>query len=175
MPNRYDRHEPVVVADSLADGRDDASLADVTQLIDYLDELVLSGKKLKLYSGRVLVDVEDYLAIVDRLRLALPNEMRQARRVVQERQQILLDAQAEAEKILSVAKARVEYLIGDMGLTAEARFRGEDILRRSRDESKSVVAQVDRYAMEVFDNAEKALRDGLSRIADAKEAMARPR
>jgi hypothetical protein len=178
MSSRYDRHEqrhhaPTSSAPraGTAAQRADTSLADMLELIDGLDTLVATGKRVPLYPGRVLVNVEDFMQLVDELRRALPNEVQQARRVVQERQQILLDAQTEAEKIISVAKERAEYLISDKGVTSEARVRGEDVLRKSREDAKKSMSEIDMYALRVFEHAERAMRDGIDKLAEAKRQL----
>jgi hypothetical protein len=178
MSSRYDRHEPRQPAPTsaapraaTAGQRADTSLADMLELIDGLDTLVAAGKRVPLYPGRVLVNVEDFMQLVDELRRALPNEVQQARRVVQERQQILLDAQAEAEKIISVAKERAEYLISDKGVTSEARVRGEDVLRKSREDAKKSMSEIDMYALRVFEHAERAMREGIDKLAEAKRQL----
>src|SRR4051794_35715394 len=121
----------------MPNGVTDPLLSDLLDLIDRLEEQVTSGKRVPL-SNRVMVEEEEFLSVVDQLRQSLPAEIRQARRVVQERQKVILAAQAEAEKILSVAKERAEYLISEKGLTSEARVRSEELLRQARDQSKRI-------------------------------------
>lgn len=157
----------------LPNGATDPLLSGLLELIDHLEEQVTGGKRVPL-SNRVMVEEEEFLALIDQLRQSLPVEIRQARRVVQERQKVILEAQAEAEKILTVAKERAEYLINQQGLTNEARVRSEEMLRQAREQSKRLTAEVDNYAMSVFDKAERSLREGLGTIQTAKEALVQP-
>jgi hypothetical protein len=152
-------------------GATDPLLADLLELIDRLEEQVTTGKRVPL-SNRVMVEEEEFLSTVDQLRQSLPNEIRQARRVVQDRQKVILEAQAEAEKIIGFAKERAEYLISEKGLAAEARVRSEDVLRQARDQAKRSKSEINTYAMKVFDEIERALRGGLDEIQGAKEALA---
>jgi hypothetical protein len=182
MSSRYDRHEQRQNAPAGAGSRTaaptqrpDTSLADMLELIDGLDTLVAAGKRVPLYPGRVLVNVEDFMQLVDELRRALPNEVQQARRVVQERQQILLEAQAEAEKIISVAKERAEYLISDKGVTSEARIRGEDVLRKSREDAKKSMSEIEKFALGIFEDTERAMRASMEQLAEAKAQLNRVR
>ena len=180
MSSRYDRQEqhpraPGGARSTTAVQRPDTLVADMLELIDGLDTLVATGKRVPIYPGRVLVNVEDFMRLVDELRGALPNEIRQARRVVQERQQILLDAQTEAEKIIAVAKERVEYLVSDKGVTSEARVRGEDVLRRSREDAKASMSEIEHFALRIFEDAERAMRDGIDKLVEAKGQLNRSR
>ncbi|MER3406140.1 MAG: ATPase, partial [Chloroflexota bacterium] len=62
---------------------------DVLQLIDRLEALISSGARLPLTS-RALVDEQEVLDILDQLRMAVPEEIRQAKRLSQERERLLL-------------------------------------------------------------------------------------
>ncbi|HUY99263.1 MAG TPA: hypothetical protein VMU89_02860 [Thermomicrobiaceae bacterium] len=143
---------------------------DVLLLIDRLEDLMGNGMRVPL-SNRVMVEEEEFLALLDQLRLSLPQELKQARRVVQDRQKILTDAQAEAEKILVVAKERAEYLMNDQGLVNEAKARSEEILRQAKENAKRTLGQVDVYALQMLTQLENILNQDLEQIKQAKLAV----
>jgi F0F1-type ATP synthase membrane subunit b/b' len=145
---------------------------DIAALIDHLEELVATAKRVPL-SNRVMVEEEELLAIVDQLRLSVPQEMKQARRVVQERQKILTEAQVEADKILGVAKERAEYLMNDHGLVNEAKVRSEEILRQAQDKAKRSMGEIDVYALHMLTQLEHVLQENLQQIQQAKEVLSR--
>jgi len=91
--------EGVAVGEVQADGA-----ADILYLVDRLEELVGIGKRVP-FSNRVMVEEADFLALVDQLRATVPNEVRQAQRVIGERAAIIAEAQGEAAKILDVRPA----------------------------------------------------------------------
>lgn len=139
----------------------------ILELIDRLEAQVTEGKRF-LLTNRIIVEEGEFLTLLDQLRDAVPVEIQQARRVLQDRQIVILDAQAEAEKIIVTAKERVEYLLSEKGLTAEARYRGEDYLRRGKEHSKRIMGEVDRYASDVLDQVERVMRENLKDIEHAK-------
>jgi hypothetical protein len=94
--------------DDGAPGDDDAG--EILYLVDQLEELVGVGKRVP-FSGKVMVEEEIFLGLIDQLRVAVPNEIKQAQRVIRERERIIAEAQEEASKILETAKKRVAYLI----------------------------------------------------------------
>jgi len=149
----------------------DSRRRDILELIDRLESQVTEGKRV-LLSNRVIVEEGEFLALLDQLRDAVPVEIQQARRVIQERQKVILDAQTEAEKIIMTAKERVEYLISEKGLTAEARYRGEDYLRHGKEHSKRLMGDVDRYASDVLEQLERVIRNNLKDIEHAKMNIA---
>jgi cell division septum initiation protein DivIVA len=149
-----------------------APSTDILELIDRLEDLVAQGSRVP-WGGKIMVDEDEVLALVDQLRMAMPQEIKQARRVVQERQKIITDAQTEADKILSVAKERAEYLMNEQGLVNEAKARSEDILRQSREHSRKSMEEVDQYAHQMLTQLERVLEDNLHQIQQAKGVMER--
>ncbi len=143
---------------------------DILLLIDRLEDLMGNGMRVPL-SNRVMVEEEEFLALLDQLRLSLPQELKQARRVVQERQKIITDAQAEAEKILVVARERAEYLMNDQGLVNEAKARSEEILRQAKENAKRTLGEVDVYALQMLTQLENILGQDLEQIKQAKLAV----
>jgi cell division septum initiation protein DivIVA len=145
---------------------------DILEIIDRLEDLVAQGSRVP-WGGKIMVDEDEVLALVDHLRMAMPQEIKQARRVLQDRQKIITDAQTEADKILSVAKERAEYLMNEQGLVNEAKARSEEILRQSREHSRKSMQEVDQYAHQMLTQLERVLDDNLRQIREAKGVMER--
>ena len=88
-----------MAVDSIVDQPDSQGggyVMDMAFLIDRLEALVSTSRRVPF--GRVLLDEQEILEIIDQMRLSLPNEINQARRVLQERDQIIGQAQSEAER-----------------------------------------------------------------------------
>src|SRR5215217_4846509 len=134
--------------------------ADILYLVDRLEELVSMG-------SRVMVEEEEFLALVDQLRVAVPNEIKQAQRVIKERERIIGEAQDEAREIVKAAQDRTEILVSQHGVLAEARVRGEEILRRAEEERQRTRGEMDLYFMEQIQLVEDAIRRGMAVMADA--------
>jgi vacuolar-type H+-ATPase subunit H len=144
---------------------------DMLELLDLLEAHVAEGRRV-LLSNRIMVEEGEFMTILDQLRGSIPVEVKQARRVLQERQKIIVDAQSEATRIITMAKERSEYLVSQHGVTAEARYRGEDSLREAREKASRSMSQIDTYARERLEIVEKAIRDNLAEIERAKGSLA---
>lgn len=144
----------------------DDTTVDIFYLVDRLEELVSIGKRVP-FSGKVMVEENDFLALVDQLRIAVPNEIKQAQRVIRERQTIIAESHEEAARILDAARKRAEYFVSQEGILNEARLQGEKMLQDAQDRRNRVLGEIDVYALEQFDKVEAAMRDGLRLIEDA--------
>ena len=74
-------------------------------LIDKLDDLVHNAKAVPL-TDQVRIDREEIYDILDQMRATIPEEIKQARWIVKERQEMLAEAKREAERLVKEAKER---------------------------------------------------------------------
>lgn len=160
------------MVDTQRPGTSSAPATDIMQIIDRLEDVVAQGSRVP-WGGKILIDEEELLSIVDLLRMSMPQEVKQARRIVQDRQKIITDAQTEADKIISVAKERAEYLMNEQGLINESKARSEEILRQAKEHSRQSMSEVDNYALQMLTQLERVLEENLTQIQQAKEVMER--
>ena len=149
-----------------------APATDILDVIDRLEDLISQGSHVP-FGNKIMLDEDEALSLVDQLRMAMPQEIKQARRVIQDRQKIIADAQTEADKILSVAKERAEYLMNEQGLVNEAKARSEEILRQAREHQRTSMLQIDQYAHQMLTQLERVLEENLHHIKEAKDSVER--
>jgi hypothetical protein len=146
---------------------DDTSV-DIFYLLDRLEELMSVGKRVP-FSGRVMVEEDEFLALVDQLRVAVPNEIKQAQRVIRERRAIIEESHEEAARILDAARRRADYFVSQEGILNEAKLKSEQILQDAVKVRNETFGAIDAYALEQFDRVEQAMRDGLAVIDESLE------
>ncbi|MGI6727733.1 MAG: ATPase [Anaerovoracaceae bacterium] len=100
----------------------------VLELLDEIEEIVDTSSGFPL-TGKILVDAEEILEIVQEIRVELPDEIQQAQWIKEERQRILDEAKKEYEAILKDARVQAEALIENDDITAKAKIRADEILR----------------------------------------------
>lgn len=158
--NRPDRFDPV---------HGDEEPDDVLLLLDQLEELVSGGRNFP-WGNRVTVEKDEFLDIIDQIRGAVPREIRQAQRVVEERSDIITGAQQEAAKILDMARNQAEYIVSEQGILHEARQRAEEMLRQADQEQRRSMGEIDDYALQQLSQIEEAVQDSLNLAMDALRA-----
>ncbi|MEZ4520426.1 MAG: hypothetical protein R3A46_02120 [Thermomicrobiales bacterium] len=144
--------------------------ATLMQLLDDLEEAVTHGRRFP-GSSRVAVDGQHVVNLIDELRVSLPVELQQARRVVQERQRIVIDAQEEARGIIDSAQERANYLVSQAGVLGEARQRSEQRLREAEENAQRTRHGVSQFALSVIDDIESNLRDQLHELERARATL----
>jgi vacuolar-type H+-ATPase subunit H len=146
-------------------------------LVERLEELLTDGRKVH-WKSLVMVDQNEALDLVDQLRMAIPEEVKTARRVNSEVDRLLESAREEAKQILARAQEQATYLIEERELTRQAEEMGLEIVRQARSEGDATRRGADDYAAEVLSKLEvevmrtlKSIRLGLD-VLDERRAVA---
>jgi cell division septum initiation protein DivIVA len=114
-------------------------------LIDELEDALAEGRRVP-FSGRLLVDEERILDIIDRMRVAVPEELKQARRVI-----------GEQERLLSEARAQVQQAMEEQGLLAAVEAERGRLLAEAEHDAQNIRAGADDYARQVLEELEQRL------------------
>ncbi len=143
---------------------------DIMYLVDRLEALVNSSRRVPL-SSRIMLEEEEVLALVEQMRQALPKELTQARKVLQERDQILRGAQGEADQILDLARKRAEYMVNSEGVLNMAKERGEQVLGDAQRDAHATRQEIEQYAVEVLGNLEQQLQMQLHQVRNGLQEL----
>lgn len=133
-----------------------AATADMQFLIDRLDGMLQQSRR-AFFGGRIQVDEAEFAQIIDQMRAAFPQEVKQARRVLQERENIIKSAQDDAEGIVVLARKSAEHMVSEHGVVQEAKHRSEQLLRDAEEERESVVDGARRFALDAITEVQGAL------------------
>ena len=143
---------------------------DVLVLIDKLDDLVHNAKPVPL-TDQVRVDKEEIYDILDQMRATIPEEIKQARWIVKERQEMLAEAKREAERIVKEARERQERLVGEEEITKQAERAAEDIVEDARAREREIRLGAEDYADEILNTLEVNLSKFIAAVQRGRERL----
>lgn len=123
---------------------------------------------------KVLVGEREILSIIDQLRISIPEEIREARRVLRERDQIPQSAQMEAEQILARARDQADALIRDEEIVRQAQARAVELVEEAQAQSQAARDEIDEYALNMLQDLERRLTTHLTSIERGIQALDRP-
>jgi cell division septum initiation protein DivIVA len=132
---------------------------DILYLLDQLEEVLGAGSRVPLTS-RTLVDEQEILDIIDQIRVSVPEEIKAARRLTDERDQVLADAHAESDRILRDADVQAAERVGEHQLVRSAEMRAADIEDRALQQAADIRREADAYAHRVL----QKLRDQIAQL-----------
>jgi vacuolar-type H+-ATPase subunit H len=139
---------PVTVARGPA-ARMEATPIDIIFLVEQLERQITSGRNMPLTSN-VIIDQARALDLLDQLRVAIPEEVRAAKRINEETERIVERAQEEAERILARAQEQAAFLIEERELTKAAEIKSGEIIAEGEREADEIRRGADEYAQSVL-------------------------
>ncbi len=142
---------------------------ELARLLDELEKTLAQSGRLP-FLRRLLVEEDKAMGLLDRLRAAVPEEVRRARQVLREREQILEQARRQAQRIAEQAQQEAAMRLEEEGLLDEAKKRSEQILEEARREAERIRRGADQYAREVLTEIEARLSQAQGEI---RETMGR--
>lgn len=92
---------------------------DIQQELNKLEELILGSPRVP-FSGRTLVDEDQLLDQLDAIRLNLPPAFRQAVQVLQQRDNLIAEADRYAQELIHAAEQQATQILDEMGIVQQA-------------------------------------------------------
>ena len=96
------------------------------------------------------MDQNAALGLIDELRVAVPEEVRAAKRINSEGERIIEKAQEEAERIVAKAQEQAAFLIDERGLTQAADEESRRIISNAQTDADEIRRGADEYAVSVL-------------------------
>jgi vacuolar-type H+-ATPase subunit H len=141
----------------------EAGAVDFMYLLDRLEEALVTGSRVPLMA-RTLVDEQECLDILDQMRVAMPNEIKEARRVIAERDHILAQAREETERIVRGAEHRASRLVEEHAIVRTAQARAIQIEEGAEQEALSIREEADQYAGTLLTRVQERLEQALTNV-----------
>lgn len=143
---------------------------DIMALLETIEDIMERSFTVPIW-GKAVVERDDILDIIKEIRLKLPDEIKQAKWVKEERQRILLEAQKEANAIIKDAESKIEAMADEHEITQRAMQKAEEIVMSANETAKEVHQGSKEYADEVLAKLEDILRDAMETIQSNRQEL----
>ena len=136
---------------------------DIQHLVDRLEELFNESRPLPL-THNVLVDEDRMLDLIDQMRVSIPDEIKKAQQILNQRDRVLAQAQEEANRTLALAREKSEQLVDRDPIVQSAQVRAQQIIDQARVEAEATKRDADEYVMESLTRLEVEMDRLLSQV-----------
>jgi len=138
---------------------------DILYLVDRLENLIANSRRMPLVN-QIIMKEGDILNIVDQMRTSVPDEIKQARRIIQEKERILAQAQADATTLLTRAREETERAMNREGLLRTAEARSQELMRQAEEQAQNVVRQAEEHSTQLKVDADNYVTETLRNLKD---------
>jgi vacuolar-type H+-ATPase subunit H len=143
---------------------------EVNELLGRMEEIMNEGLAVP-FSDKVLVDREKVLEVVDSIRSILPEEIKQANWIKEERNRILIEAQKEADLMLKETEEHIKRMVEESEVTRRAYIQGEEIIENAKKNAREIRIGTKEYADNLLAELEKKLNEYIELIKKNREEI----
>jgi cell division septum initiation protein DivIVA len=133
---------------------------EIIDLLDRLEDLINNATKVPL-TAKVMLDPEEAYALIDAMREAIPEQIREASRIAQQRDEILHEAKVWAEAKVREAQQMAAQLTSESTVTREAETQANEVI----DQAKRVAREIRQNALAWADNLFARVQPELEKLA----------
>lgn len=136
---------------------------DVLYLVDRLEALLNKGWRVPL-TAKTMIDEDEFLDIVDQMRIAFPEEIKQAKKIVQDRDRLIAQAQEEAQRIIEFAKEDAARLTNEHAIVKSAQQTAAQIHQQAQVSAMQTRQGADDYAAQVLKDVQARLEAVIEQV-----------
>ena len=131
----------------------------------------LEGARNIPFTQKGIVDKGEILDIIKEIRLKLPDELKQAKWVKEERGRILVEAQKEADGIVKEAENRIISMIDEHEITRKAYEQKAQIIETANEMSREISKGTKEYADNILEKVEGVLQEALKTVENNRKEL----
>ncbi|MGI6113982.1 MAG: ATPase [Mahellales bacterium] len=143
---------------------------DILVLLDALEDEI-EGAKGMIFTSKACIDREKCLDLIRDIRLNLPDEVKKAQWIKNERQRILIDAQREAETIIKDAESKIKFMVDESEISKRAYEQSQIIISNAQQSAKEIRFGSTEYADKVLKTLEKNIEKILESVRNNRQEL----
>jgi len=126
---------------------------EIFTLLETLEDILEKSKTMP-FTDKSLISKNEILDIIKEIRLKLPDELKQAKWIKEERERIIKEAQKDADDIVKEAENRIIAMIDEHEITKQANERKNEIITTANDMYREYQNNANAYADEILKDVE---------------------
>jgi len=148
------------------------SAVDILTLVDRLEDIVNEGWRVP-FTMKTVINESAFFDIIDQMRVSIPQELKRANELLENKESVLAAAAADAEHILGEAWEKAVRLLDEHEIVAAARAEAEVIKAQAQSEAEEIRQGADDYALGALSDLESRLSSLLRTTSNGLSALKR--
>ncbi len=143
---------------------------EIFTLLETLEEIIENSKSVP-FTNKGVIDREEMLDLIKEIRIKLPEELKQAKWVKEERTRILIEAQKEADDIVKEAENRIIAMIDEHEITRKAYEQKAEIIETANEMAREISNGTKEHADKLLAEIETLLENELKTIQNNRKEL----
>ncbi len=140
----------------------------IEELITSLYDMIQDARSMPLASDKCIVEREKALDILDELTAQMPGELKQARTIVESRNELISQARRESEAVIRQAQEQAKQLVSRETICQQAKVQAEDMIRQAQGRIRDLRKASNDYMDDALRRTEEAIAQSLGEVRDTR-------
>lgn len=143
---------------------DNKNISRIESLIDEIEKLVEHSKPSGLSQTKVVINKGQLLELTSELRMKAPEEIKRYRKMIDNRDAIIADANARAKGMIEEAEKNISNLIQEHEIVQQALSEADEIIEDANRQANQIVYEAEREADMIRKSSFRYMADNLSKL-----------
>ncbi len=141
------------------------------EIINAMEDMVENSWSLPLSGGKSVVDSSQILEFIEDMRIALPEEIKRARQIMAQRDDIVARARNEAEAIIAAANTQAQKMVSAQEIYRLAQQKANEVVTNAQNQSREMHASVVRYCDDMLSQSEETIRSCYAALQETRKNL----
>ncbi len=143
---------------------------DVLEILDEMEETLNNSKTIPMMN-KTMIDRDEFLKMVQDMRLSLPDNIKNAEWVTNHKQEILMEAQKQSDVILSEAEKKIKLMVDENEIAKMAKTEADNIKASAQKNAKEIRLGSKEYADAIMEKLENDLANLMETVKKNRDEL----
>lgn len=139
----------------------------IEEVISALYDVIQDAWSLPLGNEKCVIERDKVLDMLDEISNQLPAELKQAKTIVESRNEVITNAKKEAENIIKQAEQRARQLISKDNVYQEAQKEAAEILKQAQSKVGELKQVTNTYVEAALKRTEDSIAEALAKVKES--------
>ena len=137
-------------------------------IIGALYDMVQDARSMPLSADKCILERDKVLDMLDEIIAQLPGELKQARTIVESRNELVSQARREADNVIREAQEKANQLVTQEAIYEEAKKRSEELVSQTQNRINQLRKAANEYMDESLRQTEETISNDLNEVRDTR-------
>lgn len=143
----------------------------IEEILDGLEDMLEEAWSLPLSGGKCVVDAERIKQYLQDIRLNMPSEIKQAKLIVTDRNDIIQQAEKQSEATVRKAEEKARVLIAQEEIVKQAQEKAAEIISQAQAAAKEIRRASHEFSDSMLKQSEDTLAQALKNVHETRQAL----
>lgn len=143
----------------------------IEEIISSLYEMVQDAWSLPLGAEKCVLERDKVLDLLDEISNQLPGELKQAKTIVESRNEVITNAKHEAERILKQAEQRARQMMSQEEVYTMAQQEADTMIKNAQQKIKDLKQVTNEFVDDALSRTESAISTALEEIKQSRKSF----